>query len=165
MKKALAILLALGVLAITQQAQASLLFNLNPASLTGLPGETLTFNATLSNTGEETLFLNGLNSIMYGEGLYVDDSLFWATFPFYLDPGETFTSDMFTVEIAPDIVPDDYVGSITILGGAEEYGYEPLATQNFMVEMEGTPSVPGPAAVLPMTVGLGLGWLRRCRRR
>ena len=41
------------------QAQAQLLFSLNPASQTGLPGSIVTYNATVANVGVSPVFLNG----------------------------------------------------------------------------------------------------------
>ena len=132
-----------------QTAHAQLLFSLNPAGQTGMPGTTLTFNATLINAGASVVFLNGASTIVPGAGLFLDPNPFFNNFPLSLASGESFTKDIFSVSLDPAVLPGDYTGSFTIIGGSDSSALDDLATQNFLVSVQANHTmVPGRAPLL-----------------
>jgi hypothetical protein len=150
------------VLMASQVAQAQLLFSLNPAGVTGAPGSSVTFNATLTNAGSDTIWLNGDNANVPTPGLTIDDTPYLTNFPLFLIGGDAVTADLFTVAIDPSVQPGDYFGSFTILGGADANAQAVLATQSFAVSIASA-SVPEPGAcALLGSFGLtGAALLRR----
>ena len=100
-------------------AHAQLIFNLNPAGQQGSQGTTLTFNATLENSGNAPLFLNGDIGSLTGNGLTLDTSLFFQNAPLSMNVGDTWSGDIFTVAIDPLALSGDYTGSFTIIGGID----------------------------------------------
>jgi hypothetical protein len=147
-------------------AQAQLLFNLNPAGLTGAPGGSVTFNATLTNSGIDTIWLNGDTSSVGTPGLTIDDTPYLNNFPLFLIGGDAATADLFTVDIDPSVLVGNYFGSFTIVGGADAFAQDALATQNFEVSVASS-SVPEPG-MLALLLGFGacscvVGI--RCRKR
>ena len=143
-----------------QGARAQALFSLNPASQTGKPGNTLTFNATIINVGTDILYLNGVNSSGLTPGLTLDSTPFFNNFPFFLNGGDATTSDIFTVLIDNNVSAGNYFGSFTITGGADPNAQEILATQNFQVTVAPS-AVPAPSALLTIALGIlpGMGFL------
>jgi hypothetical protein len=149
-------------------AQAQLLFNLNPAGLIGAPGGSVTFNATLTNSGTDTIWLNGDSSGVSASGLTIDDTPYLNNFPLFLIGGDAATANLFTVNIDPSVAPGNYFGSFTIVGGADAFAQDILATQNFEVTLPAVSSVPEPDN-FPLIIGLGFGMativgLRLCKR-
>lgn len=96
---AIAALLLLGA----PRANAGLLFSLNPAGQQGSPGTTLVFNATLTNTGVDEVWLNGDGISLSSPLLSLDDTLFFANTPLSLAGAESWTGDIFTVKIDPGL--------------------------------------------------------------
>src|SRR4051794_21632668 len=95
-------LLLLCLIFVTQQpAEAQLLFNFNPAGLMGQSGDTLVFNATLTNTGIVPVFLNSDSVSLASSNLQFDDTLFFNNFPLFLAGGDSVTSDIFSVLVSP----------------------------------------------------------------
>jgi hypothetical protein len=135
-------------------AQAQLLFSLNPAGLTGAPGGSITFNATLTNSGNDTVWLNGDSSGMSASGFAIDDTPYLNNFPLFLISGDAATADLFTVNIDPSVAPGNYFGSFSIVGGADAFAQDTLSTQNFEVTVASA-SVPEPDNV-SLLLGFGL---------
>lgn len=130
-------------------AYAQLTFTINPSSLDGRPGDTLSFGATLSNLGADEVFLNGDNFTLFGDGLTVDDTPFLANFPLSLPGGGSAAGELFTVGISPDALVGGYKGSFTFLGGPTDGDFKELATQNFSFSV----SVPEPETVSLIVLG------------
>lgn len=144
-------------------ARAQLNLQIISNTLSGLPGDTLSYTGTLINSGTTELFLNSDLFNLTGTGLTLDDSPFLTNFPLSILGGETFTGSLFTVNIGAT-PPGLYNGTFTILGGTTDTDQNPLVTGNFAVTVNAT--APEPASgflilgsVLPAT---GL-WYRRRR--
>jgi len=142
-------------------ARADILLTLNPATLSGYPGDTLTFNATITNTGPSEVFLNGITDNVSAP-LTLDDSLFFTT-PASLAAGDFWTGNLFTVTIPASAVPY-FTGSgyVTLVGGADSSAQDVLSTQTFEVNV-----VPEPASMVLLGSGLSglVGVIRRKRQK
>jgi hypothetical protein len=143
------------VLAMPASADTLSLVLSNPVQI-GIPGSTLTFDATASapNTNNATVFLNGDNFNVTLDGATIDDSDF-LSFPFTLDPGDSYTGPLFTVALPPTITPGTYnTGFFSILGGSDSSAQDTIATANFEI---GSPSaVPEPGTWLLLATGVTL---------
>jgi hypothetical protein len=149
---------------VMQGAHAQIDFSLNPAGEEGFPLSTVTFNGTLTNVGADLVYLNGDSFSGLAPGLTLDDSDFNNNFPFFLIGGDSATADIFAVTLDDTVLPGDYTGSFSILGGTDPSSEDVLATQNFQIDVPGVPE-PGNFALF---VGLGIaasGVLMRGRRR
>jgi hypothetical protein len=162
MNRKLLVLLAVTLFLMrTASAQAQLILNLNPAGLSGFPNTTLTFNATLINSGTDTLFLNGAGVSGLPPDLTPDIFPFFLNAPASLLGGDTWTGDILTVGIGANAVANDYVGSLEIVGGLDNTAQDSLASQFFLVTV--VPE-PGNLSLLMGTAVLGTGLLVRRRR-
>ena len=121
----------------------------------------MTFNGTLTNVGADTLYLNGDSFAGLGPGFTLDDSPFFSNFPFFLIGGDSATADIFTVSLDNTVLPGNYTGSFSILGGTDPSSEDVLATQNFQIEVPPVPE-PGNFALL---VGVTLSGIYALSRR
>lgn len=166
--KTLRLLLVAGLLLLgsvtTARAQLSLTFT--DTLLTGAPGTTLTFAATLLNTGVTELFLNSDNFSLTGAGLTLDDTPFFTNVPSSLASGAFFTGPIFDVVLAPTALPGNYTGTFTVLGGASSTASDTLASENFQVNVvlpqQGI--IPEPGVGILLAAGT-LSWLGTALRR
>jgi hypothetical protein len=135
-------------------------FTLTQSLLGAHPGNTVTFEATVSApiTNGADIFLNG-DSGNLGT-LTIDDSDFFANFPFFLTPGQSVTSDIFSVAIPVGTPLGTYGGFFEILGGADGGANDVLATVNFSVV-----ATPEPSSFMLLGSGLAglVGVVRRKR--
>ena len=150
-------MLMLAVFLLVAPAYADTL-NLSLASpiQTGTPNGTLTFNATASapSANSATIFLNGDNFNVSLAGATIGDTDFLLNFPLSLDPGNSFTGDLFAVSLPSILIPGTYNGFFEILGGADPAAESVLATVNFQVNA--LAPVPEPGTWLLLTTGLPL---------
>jgi len=130
--------------------------NANPLSVsitlaspnqTTFTGGTLTFDATVTNTGGATVFLNG-DSATVDAPLTLDDSPFLANFPSSLIAGDSATGTLFTVFV-PGGAAGIYTGSFTIEGGADGSALGTLGSADFTVT-----TIPEPSGLLLMGSGI-----------
>lgn len=127
---------------------APLTFSFTSSLLPAIPGMTVTFSATLTNTEGTTLFLNGDNFNL-APPLILNDLKFFLNVPASLGPGQTIMAQIFDVVVPVTAPLGLYVGNFDILGGNDASAQGLLTTQNF-----GVNAVPEPA-----TAGLLLGSL------
>ncbi len=135
-------------------------FTLTQSAVDALPGDTVTFEATVSApiTNVADIFLNGDSGNL--GALSIDDSDFFANAPFFLNPGDSDTFDIFTVTIPVGTPSNTYVGFFEILGGADIDANDTLGIVNFSVAVS-----PEPSSFLLLGSGLAglVGVVRRKR--
>ena len=122
---------------------------------TGTAGSTVSFLATASAPGTNggTEFLNG-DSFNVSSPLTLDDSGFLFNFPLSLDPGDSFSGELFSFALPSDLPAGQYIGSFEILGGADG-AFDTLSTVNFQVNVGPTVSaVPEPESLMLLAAGL-----------
>jgi hypothetical protein len=144
-------------------AHAQLTLTLDAPSLSGYPGDTLTFTGTLTNSGASLVFINGTNFNLNGTGLTFNDDDFILNGPLSLGAGEIFNGTFFQVQIDPVALPQVAPGSFFLLGGATDTAQSTIATTNFSVAVGAAPE---PAsATLMLGIALATGAAGRLRRR
>ena len=164
--------------ATSRPAQAQFNFTLAMPAVTANRGETVTFQALLTNNTGAPLYLNndlGLVDVP----LIVDDSLFQTQFllptpqPTLPADGLSHAYDLFTVSLPVDPtlyvgLPTTFSGSFTLYGGAGNGDQNTLGRQDFIITLgSGSSSVPEPGTLaLLLTFGIGgAGFVRRRVRR
>jgi hypothetical protein len=119
-----------------------------PFQQTGV-GQTLIFDATLTNTSGATVYLNSDSASLAGP-LFLDDGPFFTNFPLSLDPGDSFTGELFDV-----VVPTGpsslglYAGTFSIIGGDPSDFTDVIASADFNVFV-----TPEPASIVLLSSGI-----------
>jgi hypothetical protein len=85
-------------------------------------------SAPVTNTA--AIDLNGDTFNLTGP-LTLDDTDYIVDFPLSLNPGDSFTYDLFTILVPAGTPIGDYTGSFTLLGGPTNSSFDPLGTVNF----------------------------------
>lgn len=124
---------------------------MNPTQ-SGAPGETLSFYATASSPSSNgsTIYLNSDSFNFSAPGATVDDSGFFFTFPLSLEPNDSFTGELFSVNLPPGLPQGVYSGYFEILGGSDPSALNTIATVDFQVDRP----VPEPATWLLLATGI-----------
>ena len=138
----------------------SLDFDLTPATLSGAPGDVVSFIGMLLNPGASGLFLNGTSSMLPPPGVTLDDEPFFLNVPLSLTPGGSFTGELFEVRIDMGALPGTYHGTFGILGGNDANAFDLLALADFYVTVTQGGSAPEPSSALLVTLALVLGMAR-----
>jgi hypothetical protein len=147
--------LALSALAACGYA-GPLSFTFTSSLLNAAIGQTVTFSATLTNTGTDTLFLNG-DSVNIAAPLLADDTKFLLNTPPSLSAGQSITAPILDVRAPIGAAFGLYTGSMSILGGSTPSEFTTQATQTFAVNV-----VPEPATAALLIAGLaGFTWMKR----
>jgi len=123
------------LIVMSSSAWAEMGISFNPASQSGFAWGALVFNGTLTNNGEDTLFINGLDIVGLEPGISLDSDPFFQNAPESLEPGQSWTGDMVEAMIDPAALPGNHICSVMIVGGTDEGASEVLAIQNFMVQV------------------------------
>jgi hypothetical protein len=126
-------------------------------------GGTLSFVATITNLGSETVYLNG-DTLAVTSPLGYDDSPFFFNFPPSLSSGDSTTAELFTITVPGGTPYDLYTGSFVMLGGGDGSSQLQLGSVDFNVNVSDVNPVPEPGAFLLMGTGL-LGFAGVVRQR
>lgn len=141
-------------------------FSIDPVKQSAMDGDTITFSGTvsLSLDATDSVYLSGDSITWNGVGLTSDDSDFWNNFPSSLNPGDTFTGELFTITVAPGTPDGAYTGTFEIQGGSDGNTYDVLGAPGYEVDVTSPSSAtPEPSSLVLLASGLaGLaGTLRR----
>jgi hypothetical protein len=155
-------ILFVGTLLAGMAAKAdSITITLTDAFLTVPSGGTALFDATVTNTTPDWVYLNGAE-VSIDAPLTPNDvdfvDYFYVNFPLYLtesrDPNDTFgPADIFAVNIPAGTPNGVYGGEFDILGGPTPDDLNVVGTVDFDVQVAGT-TTPEPNSFLLMGTGL-----------
>jgi hypothetical protein len=156
MTLAVAVLLAIGLSSAAAYADSLTFTLLNPnGEVLQSTGGSVTFDATVFAPASNSapVFLNGDSFNITGP-FSLDDTDFFTKFPLSLAPGASYTGDLFVLTVPPGTPFGVYLGTFTILGGANGGAENTLGTVNFSLTTTPEPS----SIVLSLTGMAGLAW-------
>lgn len=170
MKLFIASALAIGLSAL---ADGGIIAQLDNASQTGAPGDTLVFNVTLTNSSAtDQIWLNGISATGGFPYLTIDVGPFNSNAPLFLDPmTSSGPFELFDVTINPGTPDGPYIGNfVSIQGGADGgagSAFDDLVDISFDVQAQSaTSGVPEPGTFwIVCLVLLAAGLMRDSRAR
>lgn len=114
-------------------------------------GGSLTYGATVSapTSNAAAVFLNG-DSFNVTSPVTLNDSDFFNNFPLSLAPGTSFTGGLFVLTVPPNSALGIYLGTFTLLGGANGNATGTLGAVNFSL----TTVTPEPSSITLLLTGL-----------
>ena len=150
MALAVAALLTIGLSSAAAYADTITFTLTNPTGYVEVTGGSLTYDATISAPASNgaPVFLNG-DSFDITAPVTLDDNDFFANFPLSLAPGASFTGDLFVLTVPPNTPFGVFLGTFTLLGGADGSASDTLGTVNFSVT-----TVPEPSSMVLLLTGM-----------
>ena len=151
MALAVAALLTIGLSSAAAYADTVTFTLTNATGYLPVTGGSATFDATVSAPASNgaAVFLNG-DSFNVTAPITLDDSDFFANFPLSLAPGASFTGDLFVLTMPPGTPLEAYLGTFTLLGGADGNASNTLGTVNFSL----TATTPEPSNIVLLLTGM-----------
>ena len=122
----------------------------NPTGYVVHTGGSLTFDATVSApiSNGAPVFLNG-DSFNVTAPITLNDSDFFSDFPLSLAPGTSFTGDLFVLTVPPNTPFENFLGTFTLLGGANGNASNTLGTVSFDLI-----TTPEPSSIVLLLTGM-----------
>ncbi len=130
------------VMAAISSYAGPLSFSFTSSLLAAGRGQTVTFGATLTNSGATPLFLNSDN-VNIAAPLIADDTKFFLNTPPFLAPLQTVTAPILDVTVPLAAPFGLYAGTFDVLGGATPSDLATLASQPFAVSVVPEPGTLG----------------------
>jgi hypothetical protein len=151
MTLARAALLTIGLSSAAAYADTITFTLTNPNRSISYLGGSLTYGATVSAPASNgaALFLNG-DSFNVTAPVTLNDSDFFSNFPLSLAPGTSFTGDLFVLTAPPNSPFGTFLGTFTLLGGANGNASGTLGTVNFSL----TTIAPEPSSIVLLLTGM-----------
>ena len=156
--KTLLCALILATLGTAAAQAATITITLDQPNQVALPGTTVDFFGTITNTTAGTIFLNGDDLNLAGISFSTTDQPFFDNAPFFLAPGANSGDiELFEVSVASPLLDTAgfYAGSFDIKGGIDGNAQDVLGSTSFSVNTASTaPSaVPEPATLTLLLTG------------
>lgn len=146
-------------------AHANIFIILDNPTQTGAPGSTLQFTGITSNTGIDTVYLNGDSLNLAGGGDFSINDSFFVNVPISLVGGSS-SGDIGLFDVTVSKPFDDafttYSGTYTLLGGVDGNAQDVLGQTDFSVTVTTTPE---PQLRVPVFLLGGLFVIAALRRR
>ena len=158
--KCLLALLIVGLAFTPNVSKAQLDFVFDSATQKVYQGNSVTYTATLTNTGTAELFLNGSDFDFNAPGLTLVDQ-FLENAPLSLTTGQSWNGAIFRLDLASDAEVGLFSGSYSVLGGNNATEIRELSATNFRVNAR----VPGPASLATFLCGGTLGMVALIGRK
>jgi hypothetical protein len=98
----------------------------------------VSFSATIKNTGSNTIFLTGNSLSLFAPEVTIDDTYFLANAPASLTSGATWTGTVFLLGASATAASDSYNVSFAVYGGADSSAYNPLGAGQFQLAITTT---------------------------
>jgi hypothetical protein len=152
--KTLLCTLILATLGTAAAQAATITITFDQPNQTALPGTTVDFFGTITNTTAGTIFLNGDDLNLAGLSFTTTDQPFFDNAPFFLAPGANSGDiELFEVSVASPLLDTAgfYAGSFDIKGGIDGNAQNVLGSTSFSVNTAS--AVPEPATLTLLLTG------------
>jgi len=142
---------------------------LDSSTLSGAPGDVLTFSGIIANTAGDPVYLNSDTVSLPGfDSSNIDDSAFFGMTPLFLDANST-SGDLglFSISLPGSFADGTYDGSFSIFGGPTPGSTDLLSIAIFNVQVASDMSPvpePGMLTVLAAAAGMVVAGSRLWRR-